>query len=364
MRPARLTIDARHLKTGIGAYTSNLIVNLNQLQFGPLQILTGSKNVAQLTPYCQKLSIVNAPIYSIIEQISIPLTLESNSVLHVPHYNVPLLHRGPLLTTIHDITHILYQEYADTWKSRLYGLPMMRAAAQRAAHLFTVSEYSKRKIVETFRISPDKITVVYNGVGAVFFRSDAEHDPDHLQRHYGISRPYVLYVGSLKPHKNIETLLRAHAHVAPGQQPDFELVIAGGGKEGKLKLGHLAAQLGIRPIFVQNASDDDLADLYRGAQVLVLPSFEEGFGLPIVEAMACATPVICANTASMPEIAGDAALLFDPRDDRDLARQLSSVLSSAERRFSLVQRGLVRAKIFTWQDTTSRHIPVYDKFAQ
>jgi glycosyltransferase involved in cell wall biosynthesis len=115
-------------------------------------------------------------------------------------------------------------------------------------------------------------------------------------------------------------------------------------------------------LFVSDADNSDLIQLYRAAEVLVLPSFEEGFGLPILEAMACGTPVICANAAAMPEIAGDAAMLFDPRDSQDLCRNLRMILSSACLRQSLRDRGLTRAKQFTWRESAGRHIPIYRKY--
>jgi alpha-1,3-rhamnosyl/mannosyltransferase len=123
-----------------------------------------------------------------------------------------------------------------------------------------------------------------------------------------------------------------------------------------------AVDLGLRPLFIGDADDVELVDLYRAAEVVVLPSLEEGFGLPIVEAMACGTPVICAHAASMPEIAGDAALFFDPLDANDLCRVLRQVLSSKDLSDSLSARGLLRAQQFSWDRTAARHIPVYDRY--
>ena len=359
---AGIAIDARHLKTGIGAYTRNLILNLSELQYGPLHILTRSENRAELVPYCQQVSVLDASIYSVWEQIAVPFLARNDRVLHVPHYNAPLLYPGKLLITIHDITHILYERYRRAWKSQVYASPMLRAAAHRAEHLFTVSEYSKRKLVEHLNIEPDKITVIYNGVGSQFSPGDHDQSREEVRARFGISLPYILYVGSLKPHKNIEALLQAYALLSPGRTPDLQLVIVGKGNPGNANLSGLAASLGIRPSFVSDANDDELVELYRAAEVLVLPSFEEGFGLPIVEAMACGTPVICANAASMPEIAGDSALLFDPNDSQDLHRALLNILSSADLRQSLRERGFIRARHFTWRQTAARHIPIYDRY--
>ena len=221
-----------------------------------------------------------------------------------PHYNAPLFFPGKLLITIHDITHILYERYRRTWKSQAYASPMLRVAVQRAEHLFTVSEYSKQKLVEQFDIAADKITVVYKrSRQPVYLQSDRDQSREDVTGRFGISSPYILYVGSLKPHKNIEALLEAYALMSPGRTPDVQLVIVGKGHPGNANLSRMAANLAIHPLFVSDANDEELAKLYRASETLVLPSFEEGFGLPIVEAMACGTPVICANAASMPEIA-------------------------------------------------------------
>jgi len=237
---------------------------------------------------------------------------------------------------------------------------MLQIAGQ-AAHLFTVSQYSKRRLVEKLGAAEEKITVVYNGVGCQFCPGDKEQASANVGLDYGISIPYILYVGSLRPHKNIPLLLRAYTSVCGGTAPDIGLVIVGKG-ELLAELESLADGLGVRPLFITGASDEKLLELYRAAEVVVLPSFEEGFGLPIVEAMACGTPVICADAASMPEIAGGAAVLFDPYDVQDLRRVLVDVLSSADLRQSLRARGTVRASQFTWRETAARHIPVYDRF--
>jgi glycosyltransferase involved in cell wall biosynthesis len=239
---------------------------------------------------------------------------------------------------------------------------MLRIAARKASHIFTVSEYSKRRLVEELHISEEKVTVVYNGVGAQFSPGDRAQAREGVALGYSVSLPYILYVGSLKPHKNITTLLRSYASLWAGRMPEADLVIVGTGDPGKAELESLANALGVHPVFITDARDDQLVELYRAAEVLVLPSFEEGFGLSIVEAMACGTPVICANAASMPEIAGEAAILFDPHDVQDLIRALTSLLSSSDLRRSLRERGLIRAKQFTWLETASRHIPVYEKF--
>jgi glycosyltransferase involved in cell wall biosynthesis len=239
---------------------------------------------------------------------------------------------------------------------------MLHAVANRATHLFTVSEYSKQNIIKHLRVEADKITVIYNGIGSQFGPGDTELARENVARRFGISQPYLLYVGSLKPHKNIAVLVAAYAQLEAGKRPGVQLVIAGTGQTVKLRLEQQAGRLAVRPLFISDADDCELTQLYRAAEVLVLPSFEEGFGLPILEAMACGTPVACANAAAMPEVAGDAAMFFDPHDSQDLCRILRMLLSSADLRQSLRERGLTRAKQFTWRETAAKHIPIYQRY--
>ncbi len=358
----RLAIDARHLKTGIGTYTRNLIIGLKELQFGPLHILTGAEHHAELSPYCQQLSVINASIYSIREHILVPFLARHDALLHVPHYNAPISYSGSLLVTIHDITHILYRDYRSKWKSRVYASPMLRMAAHGAAHIFTVSEYSKRRLIEYLDIDPDKITVVYNGVSKFYSPGDKECAYEAVASRFHFTLPYILYVGSLKPHKNLETLLDAYTRLCAGKMPDIHLVIAGKASAGDLSIARYAAKLGIDPFFIDDADDWQLANLYRAAEMLVLPSFEEGFGLPIVEAMASGSPVACADAGAMPEIAGNAAIFFDPYDAEDLCGVMKEVLSSPDLRRSLSHKGLLRAQCFTWPNSVARHIPIYDRY--
>jgi glycosyltransferase involved in cell wall biosynthesis len=355
-------LDARHLETGIGAYTRNLIRSLYALRFRHVHALTKPEHMSELQPYCRRVSVIDAPIYSVREQITVPWAARRDTLLHVPHYNAPLLYRGTLLATIHDLTHLLDANHRGTWKTRFYASPMLHAVTKRAAHLFTVSEYSKKQMVKYLGVPPEKITVVYNGIGAQFVPGDQGQARDAVARRFGILRPYLLYVGSLKPHKNIETLLDAYAGLEAGKMRGVDLVIVGTGLAGRIRLEQQSARLGLDPTFVSDADDLELADLYRAAEVLILPSFEEGFGLPILEAMACGTAVVCANAAAMPEVAGNAAMLFDPYDPQDLSRILRRVLSENELKQSLRERGLIRAQQFSWAKTAAHHIPVYRKY--
>ena len=222
-----LCIDARWIHSGIGTYTFNLIRELSRQGELELHGITTFQHQAALRPFCNSLSILDVPIYSVREQFAIVRSARHFPVLHVPHYNAPLLRKGTLLVTIHDLTHILDDRFRNTLKSRAYARPMLRLAAERAAHIFTVSEYSKRQIVEHLDVPADKVTVTYNGVGQQFYPESRTDAKRIVQRECGVTRPYILYVGNLKPHKNVDGLLRAFALVLKRTSGDCELLIIG-----------------------------------------------------------------------------------------------------------------------------------------
>ncbi|HWZ50010.1 MAG TPA: glycosyltransferase family 1 protein [Granulicella sp.] len=357
-----LTIDGRMLKTGIGAYSLNLIRELHDSYGWHPHAVTHPDYQSLLTPYCERVATTRARMYSLQEQISVPLAASGAPVLHVPHFNAPLLYRGSLLITIHDLTHLLFPAYRAQWKSRLYAAPMLSAAARQAEHIFTVSEYSKSKIIETLGVAEDKITVTYNGVSELFCPGDRREARATVAARFGQHAPYLLFVGSPKPHKNLDALLAAYASLFRDRQQQCGLVIVGSDAAGTHRIRTAAENLAISPLFIENATNPEVVQLYRAAELSVLPSFEEGFGLPILESMACDTPVLSSTAASLPEIAGDAALYFDPNRPEELAAQIDRVLSSSDLQLKMRHDGLARAASFSWKEMARRHIEVYERY--
>jgi len=357
-----LAIDARAYRSGLGVYTRNLLRELHDTFAWPIHALSHREGLSSIAPYCSRFTVIDAQMYSLQEQLEVWRSVRQDKVLHIPHYNFPVLYRGDLLLTMHDLTHIVYPEYATRLKSRLYANPMLLAGARRASHIFTVSTYSKQKIVEHLGVDPGRITVVYNGVGKDFYPGDRTVARQFVTERFGIQKPFILYVGNLKPHKNLDVLLKAYAELISKMGRDCALVLASSDQSDAKRVIDLATHLHISLFFVSDASNTEIAELYRAAEVLVMPSFEEGFGLPVIEAMSCGTPTICANRASLPEIAGEAALYFEPLDPNQLADILGSVLESTSLRMSLAVRGIAQAAQFTWKATTERHIQVYNQF--
>src|ERR1700690_1325900 len=358
-----VTIDARWLVGGIGTYTANLLSGLaghtNGLEF---HAIARSKDADRVGGWCSRVKVINAPIYTLREQFLVPRAARECDLLHVPHFNAPVLYRGLLLVSIMDVIHISSPAYRNSFASSMYARPMLHWAARKAAHVVTVSEYSKAEIVRALGIPASKITVIHCGVDDQFRVQEKKEAFEAVKRVLPVCVPYLLYVGNLKPHKNILTLLRAFAQWRTRGNTAHSLVIVGEDSRWKPPLLEECTALGIREctIFVPHVSQELLPKIYSAADALIMPSTVEGFGLPVLEAMACGTPVVCSNAGSLPEVAGEAALYFDPARAEDLANAIGRLLLSPELQERLPSAGLARAGQFSWQESTRKHIELYN----
>ncbi len=358
-----VVIDARWLfYSGVGTYTLNLLSRVRRYSDGLIvRALARREDAARLAPLCDAVTVVDVPIYSLREQMAVPWAARHADLLHVSHYNAPLLHPGRLLVTIYDVTHITHPALRHRLGAWVYFRPMFHLVARKAAHIITLSEYSKGQIVERLRVSPSKVTVIPCGVEERFHGADRPAAFRQVVTALGVRRPYLLYVGNLKPHKNVVSLLRAFALLGRRRALDHQLVIVGDDPAWKKSLLEECGRLtiGESVVFVSQVSDDLLPRVYEAAELLVQPSWVEGFGLPVLEAMACGTPVVSSRAGSLPEVAGDAAEFFDPARVEDLAGVIERVLGSAELRASLRRKGLDRAGRFSWEDCARRHCEIY-----
>jgi len=360
----RLIIDARWLYTGLGAYTGQLIRALHELAPFAVTLITLPEHRDKLAAYGYELVVSNAQLYSAREQLDIARAARDYDVLHVPHYNAPLLRRGTLLASIHDLNHLLDPTVGHSLKSLLYARPMLRHIAKRAEHIFTQSEYSKRTIIEHLGAEPDKITVTCTGVPPHIFPEPRDKARQATNEQFAFQGEYLLFVGNLKPHKNVGGLLEAFALLKQRQRFPYSLLIVGDDAYWRPLLQRKAAGLGVANsvIFAGRATDEQVRFAYSGAELTIVPSIEEGFGLPVIESMACGTPVACSNRASLPEAGGLAAEYFEALDIESMAQTIERVLSSRERLNKMQQLGYEQAAKFHWRECAARHIPVYRKF--
>lgn len=364
---AEVVIDARWLHSGIGAYTLNVVGGIHRHPNGlVVRVLTGQKDEARIRPLCDRTTIVDVPIYTLREQWAVARAARGAGLLHVPHYNVPLLYPGKLVVTIYDLIHITGPTFHRSLASHFYARPMLHLASRKACHIVTLSYYSQAKIIERLGADPSKISVIYPGVGANFRSEDRAEARRSVSDRLSLARPYLLFVGNLKPHKNVGTLIRAFTLLRARKRLDHQLVLIGDDKKWKLKLVQECERLGIEKyvLFVPNVSDQLLPQVYAAADLLILPSFLEGFGLPIVEAMAAGTLVVCSRAASLPEVAGDAAQYFDPSSVEDLAAAIERVLESADLQATLRRKGLERSRQFSWGECARRHVQLYRHLLQ
>jgi len=255
-----------------------------------------------------------------------------------PGYSAPLGSSCPFGFTLHDLNPLCVPENSNSVK-RAYFHYVVRPACHRAAFVLTVSEYSKQAICEWAKVRDEKVVCVGNGVGWPFGAAGGRYEPGY---------PYLLYVGNRKPHKNLTRLLKAFA--ISGVRQNLRLVLTGArDPETATQIESFGLDGDVQ--FVDPAQDEDLANLYRGAEALLFPSTHEGFGLPPLEAMACGTPVLTSNVCSLPEVVGDAAILVNPMQVESIAEGIQRLAEDEGLRRDLRRKGFARAGQFSWEAT-------------
>ena len=363
----RIAIDARKLRDfGIGTYIRNILIELSRLdqtteyvvlcQPGDLDAGAGLGRNFRLVPE-------TAPAYSLAEQFRIPLALarERVQLVHAPHYVLPPAIRCRSVVTIHDCIHLMFPQYLPSKLAYVYAKGSMWSATRKADRVLTVSEASKRDILRFFDIPAEKVEVIYNAIDERFLGDADTHRMDLTRQRYQLDHPFVLYVGNIKPHKNIERLIDAFAIVSRRGPDDLKLIIIGDelSKYPVLRQSVHRHQLDKRVRFLGFQPQATLAAFYRLARAFVFPSLYEGFGLPPLEAMACGTPVVTSNVSSLPEVAGGAALLVDPYDAEAIADGMVRAVTDESLRADLIARGLARAREFSWKHSVSKIHDIY-----
>jgi len=295
-------------------------------------------------------------------RLPVRMLLDGIQVAHFTWWNMPPICTGRTVLTIHDLSFERGPEWYVPEQARIHQC--YRRWVQRADHLIAVSEFTKRELMELYQTPGDKISVTPEAAGDQFHPTPAPGE--NPNRPLGLPRGYILAVGTLQPRKNYTRLIDAYRIVVDRMPSAPQLVIAGA--EGWLcdhvleKAYHL--QLAGNLILLGYVSDDFLPALYRGAGIFVFPSLYEGFGLPVLEAMQTGVPVICSNTSSLPEVAGDAALLVDPTETEQIALAIHKVLTDESMREDLSARGLAQAARFSWEKTACLTLQVYHRVAK
>jgi glycosyltransferase involved in cell wall biosynthesis len=277
-------------------------------------------------------------------------------VAHGPVYVGPLFSPCPVVITLHDLSFLRHPGLLRSG-SRAYLTLFTRLSARRARRAIAVSSHTAREAAQLLGLDRRRIDVIYHGVAEMFRPMPPEEVEGFRQRQRMPDR-YVLYLGTLEPRKNLARLVEAFASGAP---PGWVLVLAGGKGWGYQALAQEIQSRGVvdRVLVAGYVADEDLPLLYNAATVFAYPSLYEGFGMPVLEAMACGVPVLTSNTSSLPEVAGDAALLVDPESVDEMAAGMHRLLSDASLRLQLRGRGLDRASGFRWGTTARQTAHTY-----
>ena len=384
----KIAIDARWIFkeiSGIGNYTRQLLTQFGRIAPKETQFLiifndpqlkertineTGLADAVNFEAQCLPWGV-----FSPQSQLRLPgyLKKEKVDIFHSPNYMIPLLAfpRGraskiKCITTIHDLIPLIFPNHAPkSRKSRMFPLfkAIMNEVGRRSDAIITVSNASRRDILKQLHIpesQSDKVHTVYNGVSEMFTPAGTADKTNSSE-----AGQTLLYVGRADPYKNLETLIKALSIVRNTTELPVRLLLAGSPDPRYPGAENIAKELNLEEHvkWTGYLSDEELIETYRSADILVHPSRYEGFGLQIIEAMACGTPVVCSNGGSLPEVAGEAAIQVDPDDAAGFAAAITKVLTQPEAAANMRKKGFKQAADFTWKNAARKILAVYNNVA-
>jgi len=359
-------------KSGIGVYAYELTKRLQKfkdIEFegcifnflnkdsipNDIEKLHINKNICRLFQYG-----VYRRIWSYIP-IKYNFLFRSNSdIYQFFNFVVPPNISGTVITTIHDLTYKLYPNTMDASNKKRLEKDM-KSTIKRADYIITISESSKRDIIKYLHVDENKIQVIYPGVDEVYKKVLNSDEIIAVKNKYNIHGKYLLYLGTLEPRKNIETIIRAYSCFKKSDKENIKLVLAG--KKGWLydNIFKLVKEFDIEDsvIFTDYIDDSDKATLYQGAEMFLFPSLYEGFGMPVIEAMASRIPVITSNSSSLPEVSGEAAIITDPLDYKKISESIELILNDNGLREKMVNEGIKQANKFSWDLSAEKLKNIY-----
>ena len=354
---------------GVSRYTHQLIEAVSsRLATPPTVFLTQAPdglNGARVTEIRAPFPTPNEYARAVWEQTVVPGQVHriAPDVYHSPNYILPLRLRCPSVVTIHDMA--FFDRKLHRLRSHLYLSVLATAAIRKATRIICVSDFTRRELLRKFPGVAEKTRVVREGVNPAF-APQRDAAVDRFRRRFGLVDPYVLFVGTIEPRKNLPRLIDAFSAAVAGHRFPHRLVIAGGNgwKDEPVRRAYRASPVRERIHFTGYIPDEELPAAYSGADIFIYPSTHEGFGLPPLEAMACGTPVITSNSTSLPEVVGDAAITVNPYDTGALTKAIQGLAADRQRRECLSHAGLARAASFSWDDAALRTIEVYREAAQ
>jgi glycosyltransferase involved in cell wall biosynthesis len=361
----RIGINALYLLPGkVGGsetYIRSLVINLLEMDRDNIYVIFINKESIGIFPESDpRIKIIlcpikatNRPLRILWEQFILPFQVRRHNVdvLLSAGMTAPFFCPVPSALVIYDLQHVNQpQNFPPLY--RFFLKTIIYLSAKTADRIITISEHVKLDIIRHYKIRRHNIMVGYLAVDQDKFFPIGSEDIEAIRTKYELPEHYILYAAALLPHKNHDRLLQAFKEIHENM-PGMMLVLTGAWESGYDRIMGMIKETGLRNnvIMLGWLPFDDIPALYRGAQLFVYPTLHEGFGLPILEAMASAVPVVCSEIEPLIEVAGDAALFVDPYDHKDIARGISLVLNSREDRSKLIQKGLHRVRNFTWGKT-------------
>lgn len=370
-----VTLLAAAMRTGgldgIASYTRELLRRLAMQPDIELQPYSFSDTLPPLTyvapPTVQLARFVPGALLTALSGLPFPgdgagLLRRSVDLVHATDHQIPYLGKTPVVATLMDAIPFSHPEWLRQ-NLRWAKTTLWRSAAQRAQHIITISDYSKQQIVQHFRIGEHKVSAIPLGVDERWFAAVEPQAMAAVMQRHGLPAQYFLCVGTLQPRKNLARVIAAHRALPDGVRSHVPLIIVGrAGWQCEQLVDELQRQAyGASVRWLQHLPDTDLLAVVKGASALVFASLGEGFGLPVLEAFAAGTPVIASNTTSVPEVAGDAALLVDPSDSSSIAAAMLRLVGDAALAGQLRERGVRRARAYTWDRTAAMTHAVYQQ---
>jgi len=281
-------------------------------------------------------------------------------LFHATDHHIPKLRRTPVIGTIMDAIPLVHPEWVSR-NLRFFKNFAFRRSARWCERIITISEYSKQDIAEQFGLPTERIDAIPLGVNQAFFQRATEEETAHALRKHGVRRGSFVFVGTLQPRKNLRRIIEAHRRLPASTREEHPLLVIGryGWGDDSLHKDLVALRRDGCGLWLDTVPDEALRPLLQSAIALVYPSLYEGFGLPVLEGFASRIPVISSRTSSIPEVAGDAALLIDPESVDDIAGAMERIAQDTALAQSLALRGLERARLFTWDRCAEQTLEVY-----
>jgi len=361
MRSPHITVDCRKLRdSGVGVYLRNNLAKFIAKTSYSFSLIGKHKELHDWLKTIElgssEISIIpcDASIFSLREQIDIWKSIPNNCDLFwSPFYVIPILYSGMILVTFHDVFPLAMSYMIQSLVARIYAKLMFSFAARKASKIIAVSNFTKNETIKYIKVDERKIEVIHAGYNKL-----PQGNSETV-----IDGPFILYVGNIKPHKNLSRILAAHAKIFP--KFEWPLVMVGKTEGFIISDTELHSMIKSIPkgqvFMVGQVSDEELSAYYKKAGVLVLASLYEGFGLPALEAMASGIPILASQVAAIPEICGDAALYCDPYSVNDIAEKMALLINDPDLQAQLREKGYKQILKFSWDDSANSHVNIINE---